>query len=155
MDAQLSSSSLVWRTSPLSQHGARQTVRKFFEIVARESGPQLESLFAEDALFHRPNQPATPAAPAWLRRLATNDYTQHTVTSDVPIQLLDHASSRHLGTYRAIHLQPQSGELLAVVALPPGQSQNPALWGNELQLVLTSHEGGWQIRELWEDYAPR
>jgi hypothetical protein len=155
VDAHLTSASLLWRVSPLPHQGARQTVRRFFESVARESGPQLESLFAEDALFHRPNQPATPAAIAWLRRLSTGDYTLTAVSAAVPVQLLDHTSSQRLAGHRTVHLQPQSGEVLAMVTLPLTVGHNPALWGTEMQLVLTPREGEWQIREVWEDYTSR
>lgn len=155
IEAQLVSPSLVWRWSPAPHTGARATVRRFFASVAQESGPQLEALFAEDALFHRPNQPATPAAIAWLRRLSAGDYAAAAISTTVPIRLLDHAASRRLAAYRAVHLQPQAGEVLAVVSLPAAAAQNAALWGSEMQLVLTPQDGEWQIRELWEDYAPR
>jgi hypothetical protein len=155
VDAQLASPSLVWRAPPPPNYGARETVRLFFDAVAHESGPQLEAMFAEDALFHRPNQPATPAALAWLRRLSAGDYSVQVVSRDVPMQLLDYGSSQRLADYRTIHLQPQSGEVLAVVALPSAQPQASPLWGSELQLVLTPRAGEWRIRELWEDYVPR
>lgn len=155
VDPRLESPSLVWRTAPPPHQGARRAVREFFDAVAHEAGPQLETLFAEEALFHRPNQPATPAVLAWLRRLSASDYTRHVLPADVPVQLLDRSSSLRLAAHRAVHIQPQSGEYLAVVGLHSVQAQAPALWGSELQLVLTFREGQWQIRELWEDYVPR
>jgi ketosteroid isomerase-like protein len=155
VDSQLTSLSLVWRASPIPHQGARQTVRRFFDSVAREAGPQLESLFAEDALFHRPDQPATPAVIAWLRRLSAGDYTLTALSTAVPVHLLDHASSRRLAAYRTLHLQPQAGEVLAIVSLPATSGQTPALWGSEMQLVLTPRGGQWQIREVWEDYTSR
>lgn len=149
------SPSLVWRTVPLAHASARQTVVRFFDSVARESGPELESLFAEDALFHRPTQPSTPAALAWLRRLSAGDYTKQPIPADVQVQLLDHTSATKLASHRTVHLRPQAGELIAVVALPTAQNQTAALWGTELELVLTPRDGAWQIRELWEDFPTR
>lgn len=155
VEAQLVSPSLIWRWSPAPHEGARLTVRRFFDSVARESGPQLEELFAEDALFHRPNQPATPAAIAWLRRLSAGDYASAVVSTTVPIQLLDHTSLQRLAAYRTVHLQPQAGEVLAVVSLPGTTPQNATLWGSEMELLLTPQDGEWQIREIWEDYGAR
>lgn len=155
VDARLESESLLWRVSPPALGGARQLVSRFFDAVAREAGAELESLFAEDALFHPPNQSATPAALAWARRLSAGDYTLQVIADDVPVQLIDYTSTRRLAAYRSVHLQPQPGEVLAVVALPPSRAQGPALWGTELQLVLTLRDGEWRIRELWEDYVPR
>lgn len=155
IDQDFESPSLLWRTVPPAHAGARRTVARFFDSVARESGSELESLFAEDALFHRPTQPSTPAALAWLRRLSAGDYTKQPIPTDVPVQLLDHASSRKLVAHRAVHLRPQTGELVAVVALPVTQGQTPALWGTELELLLTPQDGVWQIRELWEDFPAR
>lgn len=155
LDARVSSPSLVWLEAPAPQQGARQTVRHFFDAIAREAGPELDALFTEDALFHRPNQPATPAVIAWHRRLSAGDYTRQVIPSDVGVQLLDQTASAELADHRNVQLQLQNGEVLAVVALPPMMPPGTGLWGTELQLVLTAHEGQWRIRELWEDYVAR
>lgn len=155
LDARVSSPSLVWLDAPAPQQGARKTVRHFFDAIAREAGPELDALFTEDALFHRPNQPATPAVIAWHRRLSAADYTRQVIPSDIGVQLLDQTASAQLTGHRNVQLQLQNGEVLAVVALPSMLPPGSGLWGTELQLVLTEQDGSWRIRELWEDYVTR
>lgn len=145
----------MWRKAPAPEQNARITVRHFFDAIAREDGPELDALFTEDALFHRPNQPATPAVIAWHRRLSAGDYTRQVIPNDITVQLLDQSASAELADHRNVQLQLQNGEVLAVVALPSGLPAGAGLWGTELQLVLTEHDGQWRIRELWEDYVAR
>jgi hypothetical protein len=155
VDVATASSTLVWRKAPVPFQGARHTVRQFFDAIAREAGPELEALFTDDALFHRPNQPATPAAIAWHRRLSAGDYTHQSVPGDIPIQLLDQAASVELAGHRDVKLQPEAGEVLAVVLLPTMPPPLAGLWGTQLQLVLAPRQDGWRIREAWEDYVTR
>lgn len=127
-------------------------MRHFFDLVSAEAGSDLQSLFVEDAVFHRPNQPPSPAVMSWLRRFASADYTHQVRGSELQIQLMDQRTTVALEQHRAIHLTPQAGEVLAVVALPPSPAQVPPLWGTEMQALLTWLDGAWRIRELWEDY---
>ena len=152
VNPQLTSTTLIWRNAPSEHRDARGAVHRFFAAVAKESNAELEALFAEDALFHRPNQPASPAAIAWQRRLSSGDYGAATVGRDTPVQLLDNGAAERLAGHRSIRLQPQSGELLAIVALPAFPVQTQALWGTELQLVLQVQDGQWRIGDVWEDY---
>lgn len=144
------SSSLIWRKVAPSARDARATVRRFFDVIARESNAQLQELLADDALFHRPNQPPTPALLAWGRRFSVGDYSQSVTTQ--PVQLLDHDAARRLGAHRAVHLLPERGELVALVKLNSPQPAVPALWGTEVQLLLRFDDAQWKIRAVWEDY---
>lgn len=110
----------------------------------------------EDALFHRPNQPATSAVQFWTRRFSANDYSKHVVPHDVAIRVFDHESARELTRYRTTHLWPDPDEFLAVVELPPPGGAPPgssAPWGTQVHLILAAEEDRWRVRALWEDYA--
>lgn len=150
-----STPSLVWRSVAPSTEAARAVVRRFFDAVARESTTELAGSLVEDALFHRPNQPATSALQFWTRRFSAGDYTKHVVPHDVAIRVFDHESARALTRYRTTQLWPDPDEFLAVVDLPlagtPTGSSAP--WGTQLQLILLAGEDGWKVRALWEDYA--
>lgn len=148
--------SLLWRSTPPSTEAPRAAVRRFFAAVARESINDLLRVMVEDALFHRPNQPATSAVPFWTRRFSVNDYAKHVVPADVAIRVFDHVSARELARYHTPHLWPDPDEFLAVVELPPGtggSSASPPPWGSQVQLIIRVDEDGWRVRALWEDYA--
>ncbi len=146
------SSSLVWRAVPPSTPAARDVVRRFFDVVARESTAELQALMVEDALFHRPNQPATPADLAWTRRFSMGDYSHQVNDADLSVYVFSHAAYRQLYAHRNSHLAPDADELLAVVKMPATSPSSTPLWGTEMEVVLQFQGGQWQIKALWEDY---
>lgn len=152
LDEGAQSESLVWREVPPSTRAARDVVRRFFDAVARESTSALDVLLVEDALFHRPNQPATPAGLAWVRRFSTGDYSREVIDAEVPIHMFSSDAYRQLRGHRPSHLVPDAGQLLAVVKLPARAPSATPLWGTELELILDLESGQWQIGALWEDY---
>lgn len=143
---------LVERAWPPSTEQPRQVVAAFFDALSHRSAAEISRVLDEDALAFRPNHDPRSAVVSWQRRLETVDYSAHEWGSLVAIHVFDRASCQRLDTTRRFELVPAKGEWLVVVELP--RTQNPPLWGSQMQFILREREAGLRISKIWEDFGP-
>lgn len=143
--------------APFARREARQTIRRFFDAVARESQGELEAVLASDAVLHTgPGSGNQVVSKAWASRFKRLDYepsSSRRVFRDDELELYEPHELEQLSPPRRFSLTPRSGQLLAVVNVrdrrAPGE---PRRFGTRIEFIVDYAQNRARIREVFEDF---
>jgi hypothetical protein len=140
--------------APISEAGARETVRAFFRAVLKETPEALDALLAAQA-FSGAGGNRQSARILWRARLNQLDYTELSsalVYHDSELELYRPEELAHLPARRRLPFNLAEDEIAIRVPVAQSSTRSTRLFGDELVFRLHALAGRFEIAEIWEDF---
>jgi hypothetical protein len=143
-------------TTPPDSSLARQTVRKFLELMLRGSFRELEAIIDEQAWFNTGPSGGRQRARHFMQtRLARVDYSKLSLNSlyrQADVETYRAEDIPHLGKGRSVPRVVQGSDVLVRVFISTPRVGRTRVFGDEVSFVLRPSEQGFSVIEILEDF---
>ena len=151
------SEEVVVLESPRARSSARRVIRGFFDAVRRESVQELGSFVSDEAtITSGPGSAPEPVSKVWAARFRRLDYGFSGAKQpyrDDDLGFFTAAEISRLARVRRFELEPEPGELLAVVTTRDRRKlTGPRHFGRRIEFVIGSIDGALRITRMFEDF---
>ena len=145
---------LVVLASPPDPTRARDTVRRFFNAVAREASDEIDRLVGPDAWVETGAQ-RQPVRGFWRTRFAQLDYSElgrEMVYRDSELETFRPEDLERMGSNRPSFLETRQGDLVVRAKVRLSWKGRSRLFGDELVFLLRPDGDRFLITEIAEDF---
>ena len=145
---------LVVLSSPPDPTRARDTVRRFFNAVAREAADDIDRLVGADAWVETGAQ-RQPVRGFWRARFAQLDYGElgrEVVYRDSELETFRPDDLERMGSGRPSFIETRQGDLVVRAKIRLSWKGRSRLFGDELVFLLRPDGDRFLIAEIAEDF---